>query len=149
MASLRRSGSLESVGSQRRDHFVNFERRRDRYMAHTHSERMLFIHFEQIGQHKASHNTRNEEVYNLEKKMERLRRCLHRRTRMREDRTPSPNQDLSTGSDKSYRPQSRTPPSESFTSSSHCTSRRKHYHRKSRTPPRRGEGHDAMGKARL
>ena len=149
MASPRQSGSLESVGSQRRDHFVNLERRRDRYMAHTHSERVLFIHFERIGQHKASHNTRNEEVYNLEKKMERLRRCLCCRTRMREDRTPSPDQDLSIGSDESYRPQSRTPPSESFTSSSHCTLRRNHYHRKSRTPPRRGQGHDAMGKALL
>ena len=149
MASPRQSGSLESVGSQRRDHFVNLERRRDRYMAHTHSERVLFIHFERIGQHKANHNTRNEEVYNLEKKMERLRRCLCRRTRMREDRTPSLDQDLSTRSDESYRPQSRTLPSESFTSSSHCTPRRKHYHRKSRTPPRRGQGHDAMGKALL
>ena len=149
MASPRQIGSLESVGSQRRDHFVNLERRRDRYMAYTHSERVLFIHFERIGQHKASHNTRNEEVYNLEKKMEWLRRCLCRRTRMREDRTPSPYQDLSTGSDESYRPQSRTPPNESFTSSSHRTSRQKHYHRKSRTPPRRGEGHDAMGKALL
>ena len=149
MASPRQIGSLESVGSQRRDHFVNLERKRDRYMAHTHSERVLFIHFERIGQHKASHNTHNEEVYNLEKKMERLRRCLCCRTRMREDRTPSPDQDLSIGSDESYRPQSRTPPSESFTSSSHCTLRRKHYHRKSRTPPRRGQGHDAMGKALL
>ena len=62
MASPRQIGSLESVGSQRRDHFVNLERRRDRYMAYTHSERVLFIHFERIGQHKASHNTRNEEV---------------------------------------------------------------------------------------
>ena len=149
MASPRQIGSLEPVGSQRRDHFVNLKRRRDRYMAYTHSERVLFIHFERIGQHKASHNTRNEEVYNLEKKMEWLRRCLCRRTRMREDRTPSPYQDLSTGSDESYRPQSRTSPNESFTSSSHRTSRQKHYHRKSRTPPRRGEGHDAMGKARL
>ena len=149
MASPRQSGSLESVGSQRRDHFVNLERRRDRYMAHTHSERVLFIRFERIGQHKASHNTRNEEVYNLEKKMEWLCQCLCRRTRMREDRTPSPDQDLSIGSDESYRPQSRTPPNESFTSLSHCTSRRKHYHRKSRTPPRRGQGHDAMGKALL
>ena len=149
MASPRQSGSLEFVGSQRRDHFVNLEQKRDRYMAHTHSERVLFIHFERIGQHKASHNTHNEEVYNLEKKMERLRRCLCCRTRMREDRTPSPDQDLSTGSDESYKPQSRTPPSESFTSSSHCTSRRKHYHRKSITPPRKGQGHDAMGKALL
>ena len=149
MASPRQSGSLESVGSQRRDHFVNLERRRDRYMAYTHSERMLFIHSERIGQHKASHNTRNEEVYNLEKKMKRLHRCLRRRTQTRENRTPSPDQDSSTGSDESYRPQSRTPPSESFTSSSHRTLRRKHYHRKSRTPPRRGQGHDAMGKALL
>ena len=34
-------------------------------------------------------------------------------------------------------------------SSSRHTSRRKHYCKKSRTPPRRGQGHDAMGKALL
>ena len=149
MASPRQSGSLESVGSQRRDHFVNLEQRRDCHMAHTHSERVVFVHSERTGQHEANHNSRDEEVYNLEKKMERLCRHLHHKTQMREDRTASPDQDLSTGSNESYKPQSRTPPSESFTSSSHCTLRRKHYHRKSRTPPRRGQGHDAMGKALL
>ena len=52
-------------------------------------------------------------MYNLQKKVERLRRSLRRRTQIREDRTPSPDQDLSTGSDRSYRPQSRTSPNRS------------------------------------
>ena len=76
--------------------------------------------------------------------MEWLRWRLHRRTQIREDRTPSPHQDLSTGSNRSYRPRSRTQPSESLTSSSHHTFGWIHYHRKSRTPSRRGQGHDAM-----
>ena len=92
-------------------------------MAYTHSERVVFVHSERTGQHEANHNSRDEEVYNLEKKMERLCRHLHHKTQMREDRTASPDQDLSTGSNESYKPQSRTPPSESFTSSSHRTSR--------------------------
>nr|POF02847.1 hypothetical protein CFP56_10905 [Quercus suber] len=80
MASPRRSRSLESVGSQRRDHFVNLERRKDRNMAHTHNERVPSIHSERTSQHEASHNSRDEEMYNLEKKVEWLCRRLRRRT---------------------------------------------------------------------
>lgn len=50
------------------------------------------------------------------------------------------------GSDRSYYPQSRFLASKSFTSSLHQTSGRKQYCRRSRTPPRRSQGHDAMGK---
>ena len=70
MASPKRSGSLESVGSQCRDHFINLERRRDCDMAHTHSERVPSVHSKQTGQHEASHNLHDEGVYNLEKKVE-------------------------------------------------------------------------------
>ena len=61
--------------------------------------------------------------------------------------TPSSSQYSSSSSDESYKPRSKTSPSESFTSSSRHTSGRKHYHKKSVTPPRRGQGHDAIGKA--
>ena len=117
---------LESEGSQRKDHFVNLKRMRDHHMAHTHSERAPSIHY---GSHETSHNSRDGEVHNLEKKVEQLRQRLHHKTPIREDRTPTLEQDSSSQSDGSYRPQSRTPPSESFTSSSHRTSRRKHYRR--------------------
>ena len=79
------------------------------------------------------------------KKVEQLRWRLHRRTQMREDWTPFPDQYSSTGSDESYLPWSRTLPSESFMLSSHRTFGQKQYRKRSRTPPRRGQGHDAMG----
>ena len=96
-----------------------------------------------------SNYSRDEELHNLEKKVECLHRCLCRQTWRREDGTPFPDQYLSTGSDGSYRPRSRTPPSESFTSLSRHTLGRNHYRKKSRTPPRKGQGHDAMGKTLL
>ena len=73
MANPRRSGSLESVGSQRRDQFVNFEQRRDRDMGHTYNERAPSVHSEHTGQHHASHNSHDEEVYNFKRKVDRLR----------------------------------------------------------------------------
>ena len=149
MAGPRHSGSLESVGSQRWDRFVNLKCRRDWDMAHTHSQGAPSFHFERTGQHEASNYSRDEELHNLEKKVEHLHRCWRRRTWRREGRTPSLDQYLGTRSDGSYRPRSRTPPSKLITSSSRNTSRRNHYQKKSRTPLRRGQGHDAMGKALL
>lgn len=76
MAGSRRSGSLESVGSQHRDHFINLERMRDRHVAYTHSQGAPSVHSKRTGQHKASHHSLDEEVHNLENKVERLRRHL-------------------------------------------------------------------------
>ena len=118
-------------------------------MAYTHSQGAPSFHSEQTRKHKASNHSHDEEVHNLEKKVERLRRHLLHQTGIREDRTPSPNQYLSTGSDGSYRPRSKTPPSELFVSSSCHSSRRNRYHKKSKTPPRRGQRHDTMGKAQI
>ena len=69
--------------------------------------------------------------------------------RGRGDRTHSSGQYSRSSSDESYRPRSRTSPSKSFTSSSWHTSGRQHYCKKFVTPPRRDQGHDAMGKALL
>lgn len=96
------SGSLESIGSQHRDHFVNLECRRDQDVAHTQSQGAPSFHFERTRQHEVSHHSRDEEVHNLERKVERLLRCFCRRTQIREDRTPSLDQYLSTRSDGSY-----------------------------------------------
>ena len=90
MANPRRNASLEFVGFQRRDWFVNLEQRRDCDMAHTHSQRAPFVHSNHTGQHHASHNSHDEEVYNLKRKVDRLRRHLHRKARTREERTPTP-----------------------------------------------------------
>ena len=149
MAGPRRNGSLESVGSQCRNHFVNLECRKDWDTAYTHSQGAPSFHSEQTRKHKASNHSHDEEVHNLEKKVERLRRHLLHQTGIREDRTPSPDQYLSTGSDGSYRPRSKTPPSELFVSSSCHSSGRNRYHKKSKTPPRRGQRHNTMGKAQI
>ena len=53
-------------------------------MAHTHSKRAPSLHSERTGQHQASHNSCDEEVYNLKKKVDRLCRRLHHKTRIRE-----------------------------------------------------------------
>lgn len=92
MANPRRSGSLEYVGSLWRDQFGNLKRRRDHDMANAHSQRAPSIHTDYIGQHHASHNSHNEEVYNLERKVDHLRQCLHRKARIREETTPTPSQ---------------------------------------------------------
>ena len=113
MANPRRSGSLESVGSQHREHFVNLERRRDRHMTYTHSERAPFVHSVWTGQHQASHNSHDKEVYNLKKKVDRLRQHLHHKARVREERTLTPSQSSSSEDYRNYRQRSRTPSSES------------------------------------
>ena len=46
-------------------------------MAHTYSQGILSFHSKQTGQHEASHHSRDEELYNLERKVERL--CRHLR----------------------------------------------------------------------
>ena len=73
MAGPRRSGSLEFVVSQCRDHFVNLKHRRDKDVAQTHNQGAPSFHSERTEQHKASNNSRDEEVHNLEQKVERLR----------------------------------------------------------------------------
>ena len=88
-------------------------------------------------------------MHSLERKLERLCSRLRRKTRVKDDRTPPSGQYLSTSNDESYQPRSRTPPSDSFKSSSQHTSGLRHHRKKFGTPPRRGQGHDAMGKALL
>ena len=118
-------------------------------MAHTHSQGAPSFHFERTGQHEATNHSHDEEVHNLEQKVEPLHQRLCHWTWIKEDRTPSPDQYSSTGSDGSYWPRSKTPPSESFISSSRHSSGQDCYRKKSKTPPRRGQGHDTMGKALL
>ena len=147
MANPRRSGSLESVGSQHRDHFVNLERRRDRHTTHTHSERAPSVHSMGTGQHQASHNSRDKEVYNLKKKVEQLCRHLHHKAWVRKERTLNPSQSSSSEDDRNYQQRSRTPSSESFKLSSQYSSGERHHRKRSRTSSRKSQGNVAMGKA--
>nr|POE77188.1 hypothetical protein CFP56_33142 [Quercus suber] len=87
-------------------------------MAHTRNERAPSVHSEHTGQHHASHNSHDKEVYKLKRKVNQLCQCLHRKTRIKEERTSTPSQSFSSEDDRSYWRRSRTPFSESFTSSS-------------------------------
>ena len=99
-----RPNQEESMGSQHQDHFLNMERRRDREVSvhMTHTSRS----HSGIG----SHVSHGEETRNLQLEIDHLCRKLHR-----EQRRKSPLSSRSESSDDdSYRPESRTPPSESF-----------------------------------
>ena len=96
----------ESMGSQRQDHFLHLEQRRDREgsVHTTHTSRSQ----SRIG----SHTSYEENARNMQLEIDHLKRKLrHKRRR----RTPF-NYDFSFDDeeDGSYRPRSRTPPSESF-----------------------------------
>ena len=137
------------MGYRHKYQFVNLEQRRDRDKAHTYNERASFVQSEQTGQHHARHNSHDEEVYNLKRKVDQFHRRLHRKARIRAERTPTWRHGSSFEDDRSYRWRSRTPPIESFTYSSCNTSSEGHHCKRSTTPPRRSQGNDAMGKALL
>ena len=71
-------------------------------MAHTYNERAPSVHSEHTGQHHASHNSHDEEVYNFKRKVDRLRRHLHRKARIKEERTSTLSQSSSFEYNRSY-----------------------------------------------
>ena len=122
------------MGSQRQDHFLNLEQRRDREVSvHT-------THTNRSHSRGESHISHEENSRALQLEIDRLKRKLHHKRQMR---TPS-NSDFSFGDegDGSYRPMSRTPPSESFLCGEDY-----HQEHKNRSPSRKGLGNDAMSKA--
>ena len=79
---------------------------RDHDMAHTrnnNNKKTPSMHSEQIGQHQASYNSHDEEVYHLKKKVDWLCRRLHCKAWIREERTPSLDQSSSFEDDKNYK----------------------------------------------
>ena len=99
-----RPNQEESVGSQRHDHFVNLERRRDREVSvHT-------THTNRSHSWTGSHLSNGENTRNLQPEIDHLQRklcCKQRRE------SPSSSGSSFDG-DSNYRPRLRTPPSESF-----------------------------------
>ena len=92
----------ESIGSQRQDHFLNLERRRDREVS---------VHTTHTGGSQSrsrSHISHENDTKSMQHEIDRLQRRLRRKRRRR---TPL-NSDISSDDDKdgSYRPRSRTPP---------------------------------------
>jgi len=94
----------ESVGSQRQDHFLNLEQRRDREVSvHT-------THTSRSHSRSGSHKSHGEDTKNMQLEIDHLRRKLRRKQRRG---TPS-SSESQFNEDDSYRPRSRTPPSKSF-----------------------------------
>ena len=124
----------ESIRSQRQDHFLNLEQRRDREVSvHT-------THTSRSHSRSGSHISHEKNIRTMQLEIDRLKRKLrHERQR----RTPS-NSDFSSGDegDGSYKPRSRTPPSESFSCDEDY-----HRERKNRSPSCKGLGNDTMSKA--
>ena len=122
----------ESVESQRHDHFVNLERRRDREVS------MHTTHTSRSQSWTGSHVSHGENTRNLHPEIDHLRRKLRRKQRRE---SPSNSRSSSNG-DSNYRPRSRTPPSESFS-----YNEEHRYKRRSRSLTYRGLGNDAISKA--
>ena len=103
-----RSNREESVGSQREDHFVNLEMRRDREvndLSSVHTSHTIKSH-----SRTGSHVSHGEETQNLRLEIDQL--CRKLRHKQREASPLSFGTDSS--EDGSYRPRSRTPHSKYF-----------------------------------
>ena len=124
--------SDESLGSQCQDHFVNLERRRDHeisvhttYTSRSHSR-------------SGSHVSHGEETKNMQKEIDHLCRKLHRKQRIRS----SSSIEALSDDDESYRPRSRSPPSESYSYREEC-----HHKQRSKSPTYKGLENDTMNRA--
>nr|XP_023891948.1 caldesmon-like [Quercus suber] len=124
----------ESVGSQRQDHFLNLERRRDREVS---------IHTTQTSNSQSrskSHVFYEENTRSIQFKIDHLRKRLRREQRRKTPSSFDPS--FEDNGDGSYRPRSRTPPSESFS-----YDKDRHYKRRSKSPSHKGVGNNAMNMA--
>ena len=83
-----------------------------------------------------SYNSHEVNTRSMQLEIDRLHKRLRRRTSLSFD--PSSNDD----GDDSYRPKSKTPPSESF-----LYDKDHHYKQKSKSPSCKGLGNDAMSRA--
>ena len=124
----------ESVGSQRQDQFFNLEWRRDWEVS------VYTTHTGRSQSQGGSHLSHEENIRSMQLEIDRLRRRLRHEWRRRTlpNSEPSSNDD----GDSSYRPRSRTPPSESFSHDEDC-----YYKWRSKSPSRKGLGNDAMSRA--
>ena len=124
----------ESIGSQRQNQFLNLERRRDRKISvHT-------THTRGSQSRGGSHLSHEENTRSMQLEINRLRRRLHREQRRETPSSSDPSSE--DDNDNSYRPKSKTPPSESFS----CDQDR-HYKQRREILSRQGLGNNAIGKA--
>ena len=111
----------ESVGPQREDHFVNLEQRRDKENNPTPSVRVEIQHIEHTRRSYSklgSQVLHEQETRNLRLEIYHLHKKLRRREHSRRNLTPPSRERSEERKDRSYRWKSRTPTSESFSTSS-------------------------------
>ena len=123
----------KSMGSQREDHFVNLERRKD------HEVSVHTTHTSRSQSRNGCHLSHEEDTKALQLEIDHLKRKLcHKRRK----RTPS-NFDFSSDNKKdgSYIHRSRTPPRESFSYVEDY-----HHEHRNRISSSKGLGNDAMSK---
>ena len=128
-----RSNLEESWGSQRQDHFVNLKRRNDQEVS------MHTTYTSKSQSRSGSHLSHQENARAMQLEIDHLKRKLHHK---QQKRTPS-NSDFSSDDeeDGSYRPRSRTPPSESFSYDENY-----HHKRRNKNSSFKGSGNDAVSK---
>ena len=124
----------ESVGSQCQDHYLNLERRRD------HEVSVYTTQTNRSQSQSGSHVSHEENARSMQLEIDRLWRRLRHDCRRRTPSgfDPSSNDER----DDSYRPKSRTPPSESFLCDEDHL-----YKCKNRSPSCKGLVNDAMNRA--
>jgi len=128
------SNQVESMGSQRQDHFYELEQRRDQEGS------VRTTHTSKSHSRGSSHLSQEKDTKTMQKEIDHLKRSLcHERRK----RAPS-NSNLSSDGeeDGSYRYRSRTPPSESFSYDEDY-----HYERRNRNSSSVDLGNDSMSKA--
>ena len=124
----------ESMGSQRQDHFLNLERKRDQEVSvHT-------THTSRSQSQSRSHVSHEENTRTMQLEIDRLRRRL----RLEQWRRTLSNSDFSFDDDRdgSYRSRSRTPPNKFFS----CDEDN-HHKRKNKSASCKSLGNDAMSRA--
>lgn len=130
-----------SIGLHREDHFVNLERRIDHEVNRTpsvHTDHTSRSH-SRIGGH-VSHD---EETRSLRLEIDHV----HKKLCPKQQGTSPSSFEIDLDEDASYRPRSRTPPSESFSLSSHLDKEDWYRRKKAKSPMPRRIGNDTMSKA--
>jgi len=121
------------TGSQREDHFVNLDQRRDwEVSVHT-------THTSMSQSRNGSHLSHEEDTRALQLEIDHLKRKLRHKRRKQ---TPSNSDSFDNEEDRSYRRRSRTPPSESFSYDEDF-----HHECRNRNSTSKGLGNDTMSRA--
>ena len=137
------------MGSQRDDHFVNLERRRDRDHNPTplRMETQYPKHTKRSHSRTGSHVLHEQEARNLKLEIYHLRKKLRRKECNKRDSTSLSSEGSNGGKYQNYRQRSTTPPSESYSVSSRVDKLEKQRRRRGEISSPMSMGNDEMSKA--